>query len=200
MGLAHQPQEKEDLVIFVRFPRSERSSLAALKDIKLMSLSGQMIPVSELVRVERHQAPKSIYHKNLLPAVYVTADVSGREDSPVYAILKLNKRLKEELKLPDDRQTNIEVWNIRQPSTTDKWAIKWDGEWHRFRCSYTSLSLVGSGISGRLWSSCRQFLSPRWNLARPCGGGRFLHRNQHDRFHRWSGDRGPKLHHLGGLH
>jgi multidrug efflux pump subunit AcrB len=130
VGLAHQPQEKEDLVIFVRFPRSERSSLAALKDIKLMSPSGQMIPVSELVRVERHQAPKSIYHKNLLPVVYVTADVSGREESPVYAILKLNKRLKEELKLPDDRQTNIEVWNIRQPFTTDKWAIKWDGEWH----------------------------------------------------------------------
>ncbi len=130
VGLAHQPQEKEDLVIFVRFPRSERSSLAALKDIKLMSPSGQMIPISELVKVERHQAPKSIYHKNLLPVVYVTADVAGREESPVYAILKLNKRLKEELKLPDDRQTNIEIWNIRQPFTTDKWAMKWDGEWH----------------------------------------------------------------------
>ncbi|MEJ7613960.1 MAG: efflux RND transporter permease subunit [Candidatus Fervidibacter sacchari] len=130
VGLAHQPQEKEDLVIFVRFPRHARSNLESLKDIKLMSPSGQMIPISELVRVEKHLSPKSIYHKNLLPVVYVTADVAGREESPVYAILKLNKRLKEELKLPDNRQTSIEIWNIRQPFTTDKWAVKWDGEWH----------------------------------------------------------------------
>ncbi|MDW8028272.1 MAG: efflux RND transporter permease subunit [Armatimonadota bacterium] len=130
VGLAHQEHEKEDMVIFVRFPRPNRSSVAALKEIKLMSPSGQLVPLSELVRVEKQLAPKSIYHKNLMPVVYVTADVAGREESPVYAILKLNKRLKEELKLPDDRQTTIEIWNIRQPFTTDKWAIKWDGEWH----------------------------------------------------------------------
>ncbi len=34
------------------------------------------------------------------------------------------------MKLPSDQQTTIEIWNIRQPFTTDKWAIKWDGEWH----------------------------------------------------------------------
>lgn len=130
VGLAHQPQEKEDMVVFVRFPRSQRSSVVALKEIKLMSPSGQLVPLSELVREEKQLAQKSIYHKNLLPVVYVTADVAGREESPVYAILKLNKRLKEELRLPDDRQTTIEIWNIRQPFTTDKWAIKWDGEWH----------------------------------------------------------------------
>ncbi|MFN3422854.1 MAG: efflux RND transporter permease subunit, partial [Armatimonadota bacterium] len=130
VGLAHQPQEKEDRVVFVRFPRPQRSSVAALKEIKLMSPSGQLVPLSELVREEKRLAPKSIYHKNLLPVVYVTADVAGREESPVYAILKLNKRLKEELRLPDDSQTTIEIWNIRQPFTTDKWAIKWDGEWH----------------------------------------------------------------------
>ncbi len=129
-GLAHQPQEKEDMIVFVRFPRSERSSLDDLKDIKVMSPYGRMVPLSELVRIEEHQAPKSIYHKNLLPVVYVTADVAGREESPVYAILKLNKRLRKELKLPSDQQTTIEIWNIRQPFTTDKWAIKWDGEWH----------------------------------------------------------------------
>ncbi|MFN4178923.1 MAG: efflux RND transporter permease subunit [Armatimonadota bacterium] len=130
VGLAHQPQEKEDMVVFVRFPRSQRSSVAALKEIKLMSPSGQLVPLSELVREEKRLAPKSIYHKNLLPVVYVTADVAGREESPVYAILKLNKRLKEELRLPDGNQTTIEIWNIRQPFATDKWAIKWDGEWH----------------------------------------------------------------------
>lgn len=129
-GLAHQPQEKEDMVIFVRFPRPERSSIDALKDIKVMSAYGKLVPLSELVRVEKRLSPKSIYHKNLLPVVYVTADVAGREESPVYAILKLNKRLRQELNLPSDEQTNIEIWNIRQPFTTERWAMKWDGEWH----------------------------------------------------------------------
>ncbi|MGQ9461668.1 MAG: efflux RND transporter permease subunit [Candidatus Fervidibacter sp.] len=129
-GLAHQPHEKEDMVIFVRFPRPERSSIDALKDIKVMSAYGKLIPLSELVRVEKRLSPKSIYHKNLLPVVYVTADVAGREESPVYAILKLNKRLRQDLKLPSDEQTNIEIWNIRQPFTTERWAMKWDGEWH----------------------------------------------------------------------
>lgn len=129
-GLAHQPHEKEDMVIFVRFPRPERSSIDALKDIKVMSAYGKLVPLSELVRVEKRLSPKSIYHKNLLPVVYVTADVAGREESPVYAILKLNKRLRQELKLPSDEQTNIEIWNIRQPFTTERWAMKWDGEWH----------------------------------------------------------------------
>ncbi|MGQ9518837.1 MAG: efflux RND transporter permease subunit [Candidatus Fervidibacter sp.] len=129
-GLAHQPHEKEDMVIFVRFPRPERSSIDALKDIKVMSAYGKLIPLSELVRVEKRLSPKSIYHKNLLPVVYVTADVAGREESPVYSILKLNKRLRQDLKLPSDEQTNIEIWNIRQPFTTERWAMKWDGEWH----------------------------------------------------------------------
>lgn len=95
-----------------------------------MSAYGKLVPLSELVRVEKRLSPKSIYHKNLLPVVYVTADVAGREESPVYAILKLNKRLRQELKLPSDEQTNIEIWNIRQPFTTERWAMKWDGEWH----------------------------------------------------------------------
>ncbi|MGQ9729334.1 MAG: efflux RND transporter permease subunit, partial [Candidatus Fervidibacter sp.] len=129
-GLAHQPHEKEDMVIFVRFPRPERSSIDALKDIKVMSAYGKLIPLSELVRVEKRLSPKSIYHKNLLPVVYVTADVAGREESPVYSILKLNKRLRQDLKLPSDEQTNIKIWNIRQPFTTERWAMKWDGEWH----------------------------------------------------------------------
>ncbi|MCX7967750.1 MAG: efflux RND transporter permease subunit [Armatimonadetes bacterium] len=146
VGLAHQEHEKEDMVIFVRFPRPNRSSVAALKEVKLMSPSGQLVPLSELVRVEKQLAPKSIYHKNLMPVVYVTADVAGREESPVYAILKLNKRLKEELKLPDDRQTTIEIWNIRQPFTTDKWAIKWDGEWHITYEVFRDLGIAFSAV------------------------------------------------------
>ena len=54
----------------------------------------------ELVRVGEAIADKSIYHKNLMPVAYVTADVAGAMESPVYAILKLGPKI-DKLKLPE---------------------------------------------------------------------------------------------------
>jgi multidrug efflux pump subunit AcrB len=82
------------------------------------------------VKVEQVTADKSIYHKNLMRVVYVTADVGGREESPVYAILKLNKVIKEMVNGSTHQPSTIEVWNTRQPFTSERYAMKWDGEWH----------------------------------------------------------------------
>jgi multidrug efflux pump subunit AcrB len=56
-----------------------------------------------------------------MPVVYVTADVGGAEESPVYAILKLNKKISE---------LGLEILSTHQPFTTEKPVMKWDGEWH----------------------------------------------------------------------
>jgi multidrug efflux pump subunit AcrB len=126
-GLAHQEQEKEDVAIMLRLPIAERSSINSLEGIKVVGQGGNLVPVGELVRVEQTVNDQSIYHKNLMPVVYVTADVAGQEESPVYAIMKLNQAL-DELKLPEGYQ--LERYVSRQPFLTDKLAVKWDGEWH----------------------------------------------------------------------
>jgi multidrug efflux pump subunit AcrB len=127
VGLLHEPQEKEDVPITLRLPRAERSSVDDLKQIKVMGRSGNLVPLGELVRVNQQTSEKSIYHKNLMPVVYVTGDVAGSEESPVYAILKLNEAI-EKLKLPEGY--SLERYVARQPFMTDKLAMKWDGEWH----------------------------------------------------------------------
>ncbi|MGE0885378.1 MAG: efflux RND transporter permease subunit [Blastocatellales bacterium] len=127
VGLAHQPTEKEDLPIVVRLPRAERSSVEDLKQIKVMGTRGSLVPLGELVKVEEQTNDKSIYHKNLMPVTYVTGDVAGSEESPVYAILKLNEAI-EKMKLPEGY--SLERFVASQPFTTDKFAMKWDGEWH----------------------------------------------------------------------
>lgn len=127
VGLAHQPQEKEDVPITLRLPRAERSSVDDLKQIKVMGRSGTLVPLGELVRVEQLTADKSIYHKNLMPVTYVTADIAGSVESPVYAILGLNEAI-EKLKLPEGYA--LERYVASQPFLTDKYAMKWDGEWH----------------------------------------------------------------------
>ncbi len=130
-GLLHQPQEKpqekEDAQITLRLTRAERSSVDDLKRIKVMGQRGNLVPLGELVRVEEGVAEKSIYHKNLMPVTYVTGDVAGGEESPVSAILKLNEAI-EQLKLPEGY--SLEPYYARQPFLADKYAMKWDGEWH----------------------------------------------------------------------
>ncbi len=126
-GLLHAESEEEDAPIVVDMPRSLRSASARLQSIRLASASGQLVPLGEVVRVEETSAPRSIYHKNLMPVVYVTGDVAGDEESPVYAILKLNRAL-EKLQLPEGYA--LERFVSKQPFSTERLAMKWDGEWH----------------------------------------------------------------------
>jgi multidrug efflux pump subunit AcrB len=73
------------------------------------------------------QADTSLYHKNLQPVTYVTADLAGEDESPVYAILAMNETL-DQMTLPEGY--GLEVLNAVQPSDLSKYAMKWDGEWH----------------------------------------------------------------------
>ncbi len=105
-GLLHDEREAEDVPIRVEVPRALRSSIESLRALHVRGATG-LVPLGTLVSIEETTAPKSIYHKNLLPVVYVTADVAGTEESPFYAIMKLNRA--------------IDAAGLPRP--------KWDGEW-----------------------------------------------------------------------
>jgi len=126
-GLIHIPQEKEDLNILLRLPRADRSDLDTLKAVRVMGESGNVIPLGDLVRVDKETVDRSIYHKNLMPVVYVTADVGGEAESPVYAILDVGPKV-EQLKLAEGYR--LEQYTAHQPHTSQQLAMKWDGEWH----------------------------------------------------------------------
>jgi len=126
-GLLHDDREAEDVAIRVEVPRALRSSVEELRALQASGTGGKLIPLGTLVTIEETTAAKSIYHKNLMPVVYVTADVAGSEESPVYAILQLNRAL-EKLRLPEGY--SMERLVARQPFSTQRFAMKWDGEWH----------------------------------------------------------------------
>jgi multidrug efflux pump subunit AcrB len=126
-GLMHLPREAEDVPLKLRLPLSERSSIEALNRLRIASASGQLVPLGELGHWEESVRERNIYHKNLMPVVYITADVAGREESPVYPILNMNERIKA-MQLPEEYP--IEINTAQQPSFTDRLAMKWDGEWH----------------------------------------------------------------------
>jgi multidrug efflux pump subunit AcrB len=124
VGLLHDPDAREDVPIVLRLPRSARGSMAAVRELRL---GPNLVAVGELTREETRVEADSLYHKNLLPVTYVTGDLAGAAESPVYAILRMNEVISA-IALPEGY--SFEIYNTRQPFDTTKYAMKWDGEWH----------------------------------------------------------------------
>ncbi len=126
IGLLHDPDAREPVPTVVEIDRADRSSEQGLQNIKLPGADGTMVSLRELVTIEHTTIQQYIYHKNLKRVIYVTGDVAGGEESPVYAILKMNKEL-DHLKLPAGY--TLARYNAVQPKSTDHYSMKWDGEW-----------------------------------------------------------------------
>ncbi len=124
-GLLHDPDAREAIPIVLRLPRELRGSLDSVESIQLQGRPP--VSIGELTRVAALQEERDIYHKNLLPVTYVTADVAGAAESPVYAILQMNRALSS-IRMPEGY--GLEIFNARQPFDSSKYAMKWDGEWH----------------------------------------------------------------------
>jgi multidrug efflux pump subunit AcrB len=124
VGLLHEPAAREDVPIVLRLPRSSQGSLEAVRELRL---GPRRVAVGELTREEAGTEADSIYHKNLRPVTYVTGDLAGAAESPVYAILQMNTAISN-LRLPEGYA--FDVYNTAQPFDTTRYAMKWDGEWH----------------------------------------------------------------------
>ena len=125
-GLMHVAGEKEPIYINLRLPVGSRSDLSSLSSVYVAGSKGN-VPLSELVRVVPGVEDKSLYRKNLKSVVYVTGDVAGVIEAPVYAILKMQKEI-DKIALPGGYQ--IEQRAASQPWNEERPGIKWDGEWH----------------------------------------------------------------------
>ncbi|NIP79750.1 MAG: AcrB/AcrD/AcrF family protein, partial [Gemmatimonadetes bacterium] len=118
-GLAPSAEAKEGVRIVPRLALADRSSVESLLSIPIATATGPQ-PLGRFAAVETAPREGSRHRRDLRPLVYVTGDVAGEVESPVYAILAMNDRLDE---------AGIGVYNARQPERLDETAIKWDGEW-----------------------------------------------------------------------
>jgi multidrug efflux pump subunit AcrB len=126
-GLLHKPYEKADVSIVLQPSLAMRASLDRLKAINVSAPDGQQVALSDLVTVKKTPVDRSIYHKNLMPVVYVIGDVAGAKESPVYAILEMRKKIAA-ITLPEGY--HIAQLTASQPQSDRRFAMKWDGEWH----------------------------------------------------------------------
>jgi multidrug efflux pump subunit AcrB len=126
VGLLHDEHEIEPVGIELRLARENRSTIEKLANVSVHSQTGQMIPISDLVTVSKRFEDKSIYRKNLKRVVYVTGDVAGEIESPVYALLDMDKEI---AKLNVADGTRLEPLYTSEPFLEEALGMKWDGEW-----------------------------------------------------------------------
>ena len=111
----------------LQLPSSEHGNLDTLLKLNVRSANGALVPIRELVAIEHAQVEQPIFHKDLLPVVFVTGDMAGKVDSPLYGLFKMRSALKQ-LAVPGGGM--LGEYFIRQPADPYReFAIKWDGEW-----------------------------------------------------------------------
>jgi multidrug efflux pump subunit AcrB len=122
----YDENSNDNVGIVLSLDDKDKTSLQDIENLKIKGSQGNMIPVSDLVKVKLDTLQKTIYRKDQKRVVYVTADMAGALESPVYAILGMNEKL-QKMKMPKGYKVN-ELY-MEQPTDESDFTVKWDGEW-----------------------------------------------------------------------
>ncbi len=124
---ARNADSKHEVPVRIVLPAERQSSLDALLKLRVRSRDGRLVAVSELVEVRDAAREKAVFHKDLLPVVYVVGDMGGKLDSPLYGMFDIRSRING---MALDEGGTLGEWFIRQPPDPYAgYSVKWDGEW-----------------------------------------------------------------------
>ena len=127
VSFLHSQQSKYATPIRLEYSEANKANWQILLNTKVRSLTGQMISIADMATLNHGTIDHTIYHKNLLPVVFVNADMAGELDSPLYGLFDMS------FKMDDAKQNGTgfgpDQYFINQPQVTNKPSIKWDGEW-----------------------------------------------------------------------
>jgi len=121
----HDEHARVPIPVRLELPAMEKGDLQSLQNLRVRSNSGDLVALSEVTRVVKQRRDQTIYHKDLLPVVYVLGDAAGVTDSPLYGLASIANELGEN---PIGGGL-IEQFYIQQPENPYVWSMKWDGEW-----------------------------------------------------------------------
>ena len=124
LTLASQPSAREGVIVETGLALDDRASMASLLALPVSTVTGPQ-PLGRFVATDSVVREGMRVRKDLRPVIYVTGDVAGEIESPVYAIMAMNRRL-DSIGVAG---LSIGRYNAVAPESLDETAIKWDGEW-----------------------------------------------------------------------
>ena len=122
----YDEKSNQPVNIVMKLSDADKTNLQDITSLKVKGQQGNMVPVADLVKVEKDSLAKTIYRKDQKRVAYVLADMAGGLESPAYAILGMEDKLKN-IKLPTGYKLN-ELY-MKQPDDESDFTVKWDGEW-----------------------------------------------------------------------
>ena len=126
VSYVHTEQAKYPVPIRLQFPIELKSDLRPSLALRVRSNSGGLVPLSDLTTVERVGRERAIYHKDLLPMTFVTGDMAGPLDSPLYGMYELYKEVSA---ASFEGVGSLRQYLIAAPEEPYQYSVKWDGEW-----------------------------------------------------------------------
>ncbi len=117
----HGEDVKYAVPIRLEYREADKADLDALLALRLPGREGRSVPLSEIVQVVDSTREHSIQHKDLLPVVYVTGDMAGRTDSPLYGMFAISAAL--------EKKVGLTQYFVHPPESPYDYSLKWDGEW-----------------------------------------------------------------------
>ena len=109
--------QKYPVPVRLELPVADQAELDSLLMLRVAGRDGNLIPLSEIVDVRDGEWEQTIYHKDLLPVVFVTGDMAGRFDSPLYGMFEMVGDIE------------LDQYFVGQPDNPYDYSVKWDGEW-----------------------------------------------------------------------
>jgi multidrug efflux pump subunit AcrB len=140
----HGAHLKYSVPIRIEYPERDKGDARAILALKVRGTDGRLVPLSEIVTVREATREHSIHHKDLLPVVYVTGDMAGVLDSPLYGMGEIYSRLGEG---PLTHGKPIDQYFVDQPANPYRYALRWDGEW---RITYETFRDMGIAYAAGL--------------------------------------------------
>jgi len=128
IGQLHDANVKYPVPVRIEFSNADKADIDSLLSLEVRSQSGELISVSQVAEVVKSQREYSVYHKDLLPVVFVTGDLAGNLDSPLYGMFDVFGQLSDKILSPI-MDKPIEQYLISQPENPYQYSVKWDGEW-----------------------------------------------------------------------
>ena len=122
----HTGKVKYPLPIRLENAVEDKARINDLLNYKVRNRQGQLISLSDVVSVEKTSRHNAIYHKDLLPVVYVSGDAAGSLDSPLYSMFAMSSVLSDK-KIAYGKP--LAQSYISQPDNPYEYSLKWDGEW-----------------------------------------------------------------------
>ncbi len=104
---------------------ADKRGLQQALALPVRAASGALVPLSEVVTVSEQPWDATIYHKDLLPVVFVTGDMAGRLDSPLYGMFSLVSQIGKAAPAGEGLVQRF----VSPPDRPSEFSVKWDGEW-----------------------------------------------------------------------